>query len=127
MSTMYGNNVYLPGSPVIPMYLLISSITKSNPMVVTVSTPNSYIPGQVAYFSIPFDYGMYQLNGQAIEIIDVDTTNLIFTMALDSTQFDPFVVPMSGEQPATMAPQGARNVYNFLSLPFHSLNGMVGN
>ena len=127
MTVTYGNNTYLPPSPVVPMYLTISSVTNANPMVVTVSTPNSYIAGQVSYFSVPFDYGMYQLNAITAQIISVDVTNLIFTVAIDSSQFDPFITPSSGEQPATISSAGARNTYNFLTLPYHALNGMVGN
>lgn len=127
MTTMYGNNIYLPPSPVVPMYLLISDVTNTNPMEVEVSTPNTYIVGQVVYFSVPFTYGMYQLNGMTGEIIDVDTTNTIFTIAIDASQFDPFTIPSSGEQPATISSAGARNTYNFINLPFHALNGMIGN
>ena len=63
MSLQTGANTFLPPSPVIPQFLLISDITRSNPMVVTVSTSNSYIVGQKVYFSVPFDYGMFQVNG----------------------------------------------------------------
>lgn len=125
--TVNNANTYLVGSPVIPQFLLISSITQSQSMVVTVSTPNSYIVGQKVYFSVPFSYGMYQANGLTGQIISVDSTNLIFSMNINSSQFDSFVVPSSGEQPATLSPQGSNNVYQYTTLPFHSLNGTVGN
>ena len=125
--TTQGSNTFLPPSPVVPMFLNIVSITNANPMVVTVNTPNAFVVKQVAYFSIPFDYGMFQLNTLSAEVIAVDPTNLIFTFALDSTQFDPFVVPMSPvEAPATLSPAGSRNLYNFTNVPFHSL-GNFGN
>jgi hypothetical protein len=127
MTTTYGANTYLPSSPVVPPFLIITNITQGSPMVVTVSTTNAYIPGQMAYFSIPFDYGMFQLNGLSARVKSVDVTNLIFTMDFDSTLFDSFVTPSGGEQPASMASQGSRNTYNFVNLPFHSLNGGIGN
>ena len=127
MSTQYGNNIFLPPSPVIPAFLLISNITRANPCVVTVSTPNSYIAGQVVYFSVPFDYGMFQINGLSGQILVVDVTNLIFTININTLQFDTFVVPVGGEQPASLAPSGARNEYNVTTVPFHSLNGQIGN
>lgn len=109
------------------MALNISSITNTNPMIVTVSTPNSYVSGQLAYFSIPFDYGMFQLNSITAQILSVDVTNLVFTVALDATQFDPFTSPTGLGQPATMSPAGARNIYNITTVPFHAINGTVGN
>jgi hypothetical protein len=124
--TQNGNNVYLPGTPVAPMFLVITAITNANPMQVTVSTPNAWIVGQLGYFSIPFDYGMFQLDGLTGEIVSVDSTNLIFKVAIDSNLFDRFTVPSSGEKPATMSSAGSRNTYNFSSLPFHSV-GNAGN
>ncbi len=96
-------------------------------MVVTVSTVNAYVAGQLVYFSIPFNYGMFQLNGLTGQITSIDVTNLIFTVAINATQFDQFTVPSTGEKPATLSPSGCRNIYNNLSEPFHALDGMVGN
>lgn len=99
-------------------------------MVVTVTTPNSYVANQLAYFSVPFDYGMFQLDGITAEIAVVDITNLILTFNLDSTQFDAFVIPGAGvkkERPASLSPAGSRNLYNNTTVPFHALNGQVGN
>lgn len=126
--TYEGANTYLPPSPVVPLSALIANISNSNPMVITVEdspTSNVYIPGQLVYLTVPVGYGMYQANGLTVQIIAVDGDN--FTVALDSTQFDPFVTPLYGVQPASLAPAGARNTYNFTTLPFRSLNGMVGN
>lgn len=126
--TYEGANTYLPPSPVVPLSALIQSITNSNPMVITVENnpaANIYIPGQLVYLSIPSSYGMYQANGLTAQIIAVSGNN--FTVALNSTQFDPFVIPMYGQKPASLSAAGARNTYNFTQLPFHSLNGMVGN
>jgi hypothetical protein len=125
-----GANIYLPPSPVVPMFLFISNITVALPAVITVTgqvPANVYIPGQLIYLSVPSDYGMYQANALTVEIIAVTTAQ--FTVALDSTQFDAFSAPPSGymyPRPATLSPAGSRNIYNFTTLPFHSI-GNFGN
>jgi hypothetical protein len=126
-------NTYLPPSPVVPPFLLITAVTNAKPMVVTVSTPNNYVPNQLLRFTVPSNYGMYQLNNITTQILSVDTTNLLLTMDLDSTKFDPFVVPTQTNltpAPASCAPAGSRNLSNFNttieSVPFHSL-GNFGN
>ncbi len=126
MSIQYGNNIYLPPSPVIPPFLLISDITRASNAVVTVSTTNEYVAGQVVYFSVPFTYGMFQINGLSSKILKVDVTNLIFTMDINTILFDAFTIPLSGEQPASLSPSGANNIYNNTTVPFHS-EGNFGN
>lgn len=127
MTVQYGANIYLPPSPVVPPFLIITNITQATNAVVTVSTSNQYVPGQVVYFSIPFSYGMFQLNGLTGTILTVDVTNLIFTMNINSLLFDAFVTPVGGEQPASLSPSGAHNLYNNTTVPFHALDGTVGN
>ena len=130
MTYSQGNNIYLPPSPVAPMFLLISSISNSKTMVVTVSTPNQYVAGQIVVFTVPFSYGMYQANELEGQIISVDSTNLVFTVNIDSSNFDPFTAPPAGiyyERPASLASAGCRNVYNYTTLPFHAINGSTGN
>lgn len=95
-------------------------------MIVTIVTPNAYVSGQKAYFSVPFDYGMYQLDQLTGQILAVDSSNLIFSVAIDSTKFDPFIIPSSGLKPATVSPAGSRNLYNIEQVPFKSLAN-IGN
>ncbi len=127
--TFQGANTFLPPSPVVPMFLNISAITQANPMVITVTgqlPENIYVVGQLVYLSVPFDYGMFQANSLTAEIIEINGSN--FTVAIDSTQFDPFVVPVGNvERPATLSPAGSRNIYNFTTVPFRSLDGARGN
>lgn len=127
MSVQYGNNIYLPPSPVVPPFLLITNITRASNAVVTVSTANTYVVGQVVYFSVPFTYGMFQINSLSSTIQSVDVTNLIFTMDINTILFDTFTVPISGEQPATLSPSGSHNLFNNTTVPFHALDGTVGN
>lgn len=127
MAIVYGDNIYLPPSPVTPPFLTISSITRANPMVVTVTTPNSYVAGQKVHFTVPFNYGMTQLNQVTGEILSVSSSNLILTVAINSTQFDSFTIPSSGSKPATIAPAGSKNIYNIIQASFRSVDGMEGN
>lgn len=126
-------NTYLPGVIQIPSSLVITAITQAFPMVVTitvnpVSEANTYQEGQLVRLFIPRSYGMSQANGLTGQIIDVSGSNL--TLNIDSTLFDPFVVPGSNtEKPASLSPAGSRN-YQYSNsssqVPFQSLNN-IGN
>lgn len=109
-------NTYLPGTLVIPGSLLISNITKANPMVVTIvdSEVNSYIAGQLVKLTVPFPYGMTQANNLIAQILSIDGTD--FTLDVNSLGFDTFSTPGVGvtiERPASLSPMGSRNLsYN---------------
>lgn len=125
-------NTYLPPSPLAPMFLLITNITNARFAVVTVSTVNTYSVGQLFHFSVPNDYGMTQIDNLYGKILTVDATNLIFTTDIDSSFFDVFVIPSATkERPATVACAGSRNLtltnFNNISVPFHTIDGSVGN
>lgn len=127
-------NVYLPGIVTIPSSLLITAITQSLPMVITVAieTPvvaaNTYIVGQAVKLFVPITYGMFQANGLIGKIMAISGSN--FTLNIDSSQFDPFVIPLgSVEAPASISPYGSRNLeFSNLtnSVPFQALNN-IGN
>ncbi len=128
----YPNNYYLPGVIAIPSSLTITAITQAFPMVVSVSVnavteSNTYISGQLVRLTIPFAYGMQQANGLVAQIINTGVGTL--TLNIDSSGFDPFAIPASGEMPASLAPAGSRNLeYNnsTAQVPFQSLNN-IGN
>ena len=104
-------NTFLPPTPVTPGFLLIENISRSNPMVVTItdSDENTYIVGQAVYLSVPSSYKMFQANGLTGVITEINVDN--FSLDINSTQFDTFVVPSIGqEQPATVSPSGSRNL-----------------
>lgn len=120
-------NTYLPGTPCSPLSLFITAISQTNPMFITVADTNNYIVGQLVDLTVPDDYGMYQANDLTAPIISIDPTGLNFSVAIDATNFDPFVIPaMYQPMPAQLTSAGARNTYNFTQLPFHSLTN-VGN
>ncbi len=134
MSYPNNANTYLAGVITIPSTLLITAITNSKPMVMTttydpVTAANTYIPGMVVKLVVPKSYGMFQANGLSGKIISV--LGSVFTLAIDSTNFDAFVIPAStAEQPASIVPSGSNNTeYNnttVYNLPFKSLNN-IGN
>ncbi len=127
-------NNYLPPVIQIPSSLLITAITQSAPMVISVAIgnptteANTYIVGMNVRLLVPRPYGMFQANGLTGTILAIDGSD--FTLALDSSGFDPFVVPSGNvEQPASIAPSGSRNLqYNNSTdqVPFQSLNN-IGN
>ncbi len=127
-------NQYLPGVIAVPSSLVITAITQSSPMVITVSIGNSsteantYIVGMAVRLMVPQTYGMYQANNLVGTIKVISGSN--FTLNLDSSLFDAFVVPSGNvEQPATISPNGSRNLeYNNSTdaVPFQSLNN-IGN
>jgi len=128
-------NQYLPGVIAIPSSLVITNITQSAPMVVSVAIgnttteANTYIVGMAIRLFVPVTYKMYQANNLVGTITAIN--GLDFTLNLDSTLFDAFVIPSGNvEQPATIAPNGSRN-YQYtndssLAVPFQSLNN-IGN
>ncbi len=123
-------NTYLPGTIAIPSSLLIVAISQSFPMVITISVDsitasNTYIVGQLVKLVVPRLYGMYQANGLVGQINLINGSNI--SVDIDSTYFDPFVIPVStgAEVPASLSPAGSRNLeFNNLTkqVPFQSLN-----
>lgn len=123
-------NQYLPGVVTIPSSLYITAITQANPMVITVSVntsvteANTYIVGMAVRLFVPVTYRMIQANNLIGTITKIDGDN--FTLNLNSSQFDPFVVPSGNvEQPATISPAGSRNLQYSNStqkVPFQSQN-----
>lgn len=128
------NNVYLAPVIQIPSSLLITAITRANPMVVSVAIgndtteANTYIVGMAVRLFVPYDYGMFQANNLVGTITDISGSD--FTLDINSNGFDTFAVPSgTGITPASISPAGSRNLeYSNRtdSVPFQSLNN-VGN
>ena len=112
-----------------PAMRIIASISNAFPAVVTTTFNHQYKTGTIVRLNIPLGYGMYQANGLIGTITAISGLN--FTLNIDSSGFDAFVVPSGNvEQPASIAPYGSRNVQytNGTSefVPFQSLNN-IGN
>lgn len=114
MTTVPNNsNTYLPPTIQIPSALSILAITQANPAVVTVNASsnqmNTYIPGQVIKFTVPFTWGMWQIDGKSLTILAVNGQQL--TVNVNTINFDAFVTPPQGSfGPATIAPSGSMNL-----------------
>lgn len=128
------SNQYLPPVITIPSSLIITAITQSSPMVITVEignetfNANTYIVGMAVRLFVPVTYKMFQANNLVGTIIAINGSD--FTLNLDSSSFDAFVVPSITQiTPASIACVGSRNLqYNNTTseVPFQSLNN-IGN
>lgn len=71
---------------------IITNITNAYPASVTTSFAHNYVNGTIVRLYIPQGYGMEQANkAQGKIVVTSDTT---FTIDLDTTSFEPFVVPV---------------------------------
>lgn len=86
---------------------IISSITQSNPATIVTTFHHDYDTGLIVRLNIPLEYGMQQANQKSGTITVVDTVT--FTIDIDTTAFDPFVVPSPSYQCANVTPIGEIN------------------
>ncbi len=120
-----------------PSFLYITEITKATQAVVRTSVDPTlhYVVGMKIHFSIPFSFGMYQMNQLTGTIIAMSSANYTMTVDIDSSSFNTFEFPASTESPtatlfATLAPAGAATTrdpntgvvtgYNFEIQPFRT-------
>lgn len=79
-----------------PAMRIITAITNAFPAVVTTSFAHQYVDGLIARLTIPLYYGMQQADQLTGTITVIDAVT--FSIDIDTTQFDPFVVPVLEEQ-----------------------------
>lgn len=98
-----------------PFICDISAITQETFPMVTTSIDHSFVIGQQVQFFIPPQWGMRQLNTLKGIVIDIPETNQ-FVTTIDTSQFDPFVVPTPPQyvviDPAQVAGIGDINTGN---------------
>lgn len=87
-----------------PAMRVISSITQSNPAVVTTTIDHLYITGTIVRIDLPITSGMQQLNQQFGPILVTGTTT--FTIPIDTTLYDTFIYSASSSQQAQSVPIG---------------------
>lgn len=93
-----------------PAMRVISAITNSNPVVITTTLPHQYIDGLIVRMDMPQSSGMQQINQQS-GVVTV-TSPTTFSLPIDSTNYDPFMLPNSfppGYQDAQVVPFGEIN------------------
>ncbi len=120
-----------------PQYLYITEITKAVQAVVRTSVDPTqyYAVGMKIHFSIPYSFGMYEMNQLTGTIVAMNATNYTMTVDIDSSAFTTFAFPLTTASPtaplfATLAPAGAstqvdpttgvQTGYNFQYQPFRT-------
>lgn len=79
-----------------PAMRIITGITNGYPCTITTSFDNSYVTGTIVRIDIPVGFGMQQLNQQTAPITVINSTQ--FTIPIDTTFYDTFVVPAGNKQ-----------------------------
>lgn len=84
-------NLALENPTFAPAMRIITAITNAYPAIVTTSFAHGYINGTIIRLYIPKDYGMTQANHLYAPIMILN--DVTFSMDLDTTPFDEFVIP----------------------------------
>lgn len=120
-----------------PQFMYVTGISQATQAVVTTSIDPSlyYVVGMKIHFSIPYSFGMYEMNGLTGTIIDVDSATYTVTVDINSSGFTSFAFPASSASRtaqlfATFAPAGAstqfdpitglQTGYDFTKQPFRT-------
>ncbi len=106
-----------------PEFLYVTEITKATQAVVrtSVDPTDHYAVGMKVHFSVPFSFGMYEMNQQTGKILAISAANYTMTVDIDSSAFTTFAFPASTASPtaqlfATVAPAGASTQFNPVTL-----------
>ena len=86
-----------------PSRRTITSITKANNAVITMSVTHGLTVGQSIKLVIPDVYGMQEINGLTGDIIAISTANNTITMNIDSSGFSSFAFPLTADIPFSRA------------------------
>jgi hypothetical protein len=110
--------LFVPRRPVFrPTISVITAITNSNPAVVTTLNNNNYIDGIIVRLDIPTGFGMVQANQLFGAIVVLSPTT--FSIAIDTTLFDIFIIPIAPIlMPATSLQQAQ-------AIPFAEINDIL--
>lgn len=92
-----------------PSNFVISAITTGPTTTVTTSTDNDYVIGQQVRFTIPFNHGISQINGQQGLVIDIPASDQV-VVNINSTNYNAFIAnPTPAFTPAQIAAIGDVN------------------
>jgi hypothetical protein len=102
-----------------PQFLYVTNISQATQAVVTTSVDPTlyYVVGMKIHFSVPYSFGMYQINQLTGTIVSVDAATYTVTVDIDSSAFTAFAYPASTSSPtaalfATIAPAGASTQFD---------------
>lgn len=105
----------------------IEAITNASPAVVTTVDDHDYVAGMIVTFLIPIQFGMVQLNGLNIQVLEVTDNTL--TLNLDSTNFSVFSYPSplpSAYTPPSVIPSASGPYLPPLPLPYGNQTSFEG-
>jgi hypothetical protein len=102
-----GSSNYGPpfGADFIPNLQYITNITQAFPAVVTFLDNTNFTVAEWISFRVPPPNGMIQLNNQKAQIISL-TPNTV-TIAVDTTNFYPFIYVQDPQVPCVAVPAGS--------------------
>ncbi len=120
-----------------PEYLFITEITQATQAVVrtSVDPTQHYAVGMKIHFSVPYSFGMTQINQMTGKILAVSAANYTVTVDINTSAFTAFAFPASTSSPtaqlfATYSPAGAstqvdpvtlvQTGYDFQKQPFRT-------
>lgn len=90
-----------------PAVRLIASITLANPAVVTTTFDHDYITGEIVRLDIPLASGMQQMDKRVGTITVTAATT--FSIDIDSSSFDAYVIPVPELNCGQVVPIGEVN------------------
>jgi len=101
------NSNYGPpfGANFIPNLQYIANITQASPAVVTFEEDHNFTVAEWISFRVPPSNGMIQLNNQKAQIISITPTTV--TIAVDTTNFYPFISMEDPQVPCVAVPAGS--------------------
>src|SRR6185503_21243007 len=84
-----------------PQFLYVTEITQANQAVVRTSVDPTqyYVVGMKVRFSVPYSFGMTQMDGLTGTIVAVSSANYTFTVDINSSAFTAFAFPASTLSP----------------------------
>ena len=121
----HGSLVVFKDPLIQPALRQVLAITNSSTPSVTTAQNHLYVSGTIVRFNIPTNYqgpsyGMGQLGQQTSQITVTGPTT--FTLNdIDTTTYDPFVIPSNPTQYAQVIPIGENN--NTLAAATHNIYG----
>ncbi len=77
-----------------PQYQFISGITNAQQAVVTFTTAHMFTPGEIVGMRVTKPYGMFEINLQDALVLSI--TSQTITIDVDTTNYTPFIYPVSG-------------------------------
>ncbi len=104
----------------------ISSITQAYQAVLTTTQDHGYQAGLMVSFLIPPSFGMIELNGLIVQVLEVTSDTL--TLNIDTRSFTPFAYPSplpSAYTPPSVIPNGSGPPLN-PPLPYGNENTFIG-